>query len=568
MKWLNRNRIRLVLVVLVAAIVFGGSEIVKADFIIGEPVNLGQTINTQVDEGGPSISADGLSLYLYSFLEGFGNGTLRMATRETIEDPWGQAVSLASPFNSGCTAPCISPDGLSLYLDYSGDGSDIFVSTRSNISDQWSDPVNLGSSVNSSSHEMGGSISADGLELFFQSLRPGGSGDWDVYVTTRETVSAPWGTAVNLGPTINSAGFDGHPCISHDGLTLFFTSQRSGGHGGWDIWFTRRATTYNDWSTPVNLGPNVNTWAGEGEPSISSDGRTLYFSDWMVPRPGGVGKIDLWQVSIMPVVDLNADATVNVGDIAIMTEHWGTFEPLCDIGPTPLGDGIVDVQDLEVLIEYIEPIDRTLIAHWALDEIEGDIAQDSVGGDNDAFVTGGPVWIPDGGKIGGALQFDGIDDYITTSFVLNPGEVSFSIFAWILGSGPGQVIISQAQPSVESLTSLGSTWLSTDSSEGKLVSGLMDVYFGPLESDVVVTDGQWHQVGLVYDRDTMHRLLYVDGVEVAADTDYVGGLSCDGGLYIGIDNTLDAGSFFSGLIDDVRIYRRTLNAEEIVVLAQ
>ena len=96
----------------------------------------------------------------------------------------------------------------------------------------------------------------------------------------------------------------------------------------------------------------------------------------------------------------------------------------------------------------------------------------------------------------------------------------------------------------------------------------MDIYFGPLESDAVVTDGQWHHVGLVYDRDAMHRYLYVDGVEVAADTDYLGELNCDGGLYIGTDNNLDVGSFLSGLIDDVRIYRRVLNAEEIEVMAQ
>jgi hypothetical protein len=288
----------------------------------------------------------------------------------------------------------------------------------------------------------------------------------------------------------------------------------------------------------------------------------------MVPHSGGVGKNDLWQVPILPVVDFNGDAIVDVKDAMILTEHWGENYPLCDIGPTPLGDGIVDVQDLEALIEYIEPIDRMLIAHWALDESEGDIAQDSAGGDNDAFIIGGPIWLPSGGEIGGALQFDGIDDYITTPFVLDPGEVSFSVFVWMLSGVPGKTIISQADSPVESAMSSGSTWLGINQSDGRLMSGLMGAYFGPLESDIVVTDGQWHHVGLVYDRDTMHRYLYVDGVEVAVDTDYVGVLLCDGGLYIGTDNTLDAGSLFSGLIDDVRIYRRALTAEEIEVMAQ
>ncbi|MCP4256603.1 MAG: hypothetical protein GY774_03640 [Planctomycetes bacterium] len=567
MKWCDGYRIRLILVVFVATVVLSGGGRAKADFTFGEPTNLGSTVNSSVEDGGPTISADGLSLYFYDFLKGLGNGTLKIATREALEDPWGQAVNFEPPFNYGA-APCISVDELSIYLDAAGDGgSDIFVSKRSTVSDSWGEPVNLGSSVNSSSLDMGASISSDGLSLFFGSLRPGGSGDWDIYITTRATVSAPWESAVNLGPTVNSSAYDGHPCISPDGLKLLFTSNRPGGHGGWDIWITKRATTRDDWGEPVNLGATINTWAGEGEPSISADGRTLYFSDWMTPRPDGVGKIDLWQVSILPIVDFNGDAIVDVKDIVILTEHWGENYPLCDIGPTPLGDGIIDVQDLEVLIENIEPIDRALIAHWALDEIEGDIAQDSAG-DNDAFVTGGPVWHPDGGKIGGALQFDGIDDYITTPFVLDHGEVSFSVFAWIIGSGSGQVIISQADPLVESPVGIGSTWLGTNQSGGKLMTGLMDAYFGPLESDAVVTDGQWHHLGLVYDRDAMHRYLYVDGVEVAADSNYVGGLRSDGGLYIGTDNSLDASSLFSGFIDDIRIYRRTLNTEEIAALAQ
>jgi hypothetical protein len=67
----------------------------------------------------------------------------------------------------------------------------------------------------------------------------------------------------------------------------------------------------------------------------------------------------------------------------------------------------------------------------------------------------------------------------------------------------------------------------------------------------------------VYDRDALHRHLYVDGAEVAKDTNPVAGIHSDGGLYFGAGKDLDAGSFFSGLIDDVRIYNQALGAEEI-----
>ncbi len=86
----------------------------------------------------------------------------------------------------------------------------------------------------------------------------------------------------------------------------------------------------------------------------------------------------------------------------------------------------------------------------------------------------------------------------------------------------------------------------------------MGPLFAPLESESVITDGQWHRIGLVYDRDGLCRHLYVDGTEVAKDIDGVAGMHSVGGLYFGVGKTLDASSFFWGLIDDVRIYDRAI----------
>ena len=91
---------------------------------------------------------------------------------------------------------------------------------------------------------------------------------------------------------------------------------------------------------------------------------------------------------------------------------------------------------------------------------------------------------------------------------------------------------------------------------------------GELVSEIVVTDGQWHHVGFIYDANTFHRRLYVDGVQVAEDVTAVSGMPSDGGLYIGVDKNLETGSFFSGLIDDVRVYNVALTAEQIAALAR
>jgi len=202
-----------------------------------------------------------------------------------------------------------------------------------------------------------------------------------------------------------------------------------------------------------------------------------------------------------------------------------------------------------------------LIAHWELDETEGGIAYDSAG-DNDGICHGGPLWQPAGGKVNGALQLDGIDDYISTDFILNPADSAFSIFAWIKGGAAGQVIISQTDG-----TGAGETWLGAETSDGKLMTGLVPPPAGrsapqPLVSESVITDGQWHHIGLVWDRS--YRYLYVDGVEAAGDANALASLKAsDGGLYIGAGKTLEAASFLSGLIDDVRIYNRALSIEDI-----
>jgi hypothetical protein len=125
---------------------------------------------------------------------------------------------------------------------------------------------------------------------------------------------------------------------------------------------------------------------------------------------------------------------------------------------------------------------------------------------------------------------------------------------------PGQAIISQEG-------FYGGTWIGTDPS-GKLMTGFSDVYSGPLVSETVITDVKWHHVGFVYDLNTFHRLLYVDGMLVAEDSKVVSGLHADGGLYIGASKDLGAGTLFSGFIDDVRIYKQALTTEEIATLVQ
>lgn len=195
----------------------------------------------------------------------------------------------------------------------------------------WSDPVNLGPVVNSSFNDVAPAISKDGLSLYFQSNRPGGVGGLDLWVSQRANAQDTWGVPANLGPTVNSSFTEGAPSFSRDGHWMFFNSNRPGGQGGTDIWVTWRAHTHDDfgWQAPVNLGPAVNTAAGDGGVSFLENddaGEALIF--FGSNRPGGIGAGDIY------VSALTADG---FGPAAIVPE-LGSLQD--DMGPKVRFDGL------------------------------------------------------------------------------------------------------------------------------------------------------------------------------------------------------------------------------------
>ena len=336
-----------------------------AAFTFGEPVNV-KTVIPAIDANYDQIdcfSPDGLEMYITSWRPyGSANGDLYVLRRTSKDEEWGPPENLGPVVNGPAddSYSSISDDGLALYFGSNRSGGhggwDIWVTERATVNDLWGMPRNLGSEINSSRNDGGPWISGNGLELYFASVRSGGYGRADIYVATRTTADDPWGEAVNLGSVVNSPFDDQGVCLSPDGLLLLFnedpseTAQRPGGYGGGDMWMTRRASLSAAWQAPVNLGPAVNSSMIDCVPRISPDGSTLYFAK---SKGMGTGTWEYWQASILPVVDLSGDGNVDCTDICIMTEFWGTTDSLCDIAPPPFGDGIVDVQDLILLSEYL-----------------------------------------------------------------------------------------------------------------------------------------------------------------------------------------------------------------------
>jgi hypothetical protein len=532
----------------VAAIALVGGR-VKADIIMSEPTSVGPVINDAYDVQNSDFSHDGLQLYfaVWGRPGGFGSGDIYMAERETFNSPWQEPVNLGPNVNSSACEiePSISSDGLELYFS-SWDDYILRVCTRTSSDAPWSKPVKIGPPVGSnepaidigSNDVWSPDISGDGLSLYFVSTRVGGYGRSDVWMTTRPAVEDPWGEPTNLGTNINSSDDECFVSISADGLILVFN------RGFRTMWTTTRKSIDDDWGPAVML-PFENPPGNFHSPTFSPDGSTLYFN--VASAWGTLGKNDIWQVNFIPIVDFNSDGIVDAADMGVMVDNWHTHSTLCDIAPLPLGDGYIDVKDLLVLAEYLEPGDPTLIAHWPLDETEGMVVADSTG-NNDGYALGNPIWQPDGGQVDGALQLDGVDDCVITKYILNPADGPFSIFAWVKGGAPGQVVVSQMS---------GVNWLCIDSSEGVLTTELADPNsdIGPLRSQSVITDGVWHRIGFMWDGS--HRTLYVDDVVVAED-EQANLEASENGLYIGTGTAMEPGCYWSGLIDDVRIYNRAV----------
>lgn len=154
------------------------------------------------------------------------------------------------------------------------------------------EPVNLRSviPVIDPAHDSIDRISYDGLEMYIESDRSGGHGGWDIWVLRRASINDAWGPLENLGPAVNTSKDDQGASISADGLTLYFSSNRPGGYGLSDIWMATRPTKSAPWGPPENLGPLVNSSSSDVGSCISPQGLELYFCS---NRPGGYGHADI-----------------------------------------------------------------------------------------------------------------------------------------------------------------------------------------------------------------------------------------------------------------------------------
>lgn len=237
---------------------------------------LSDTVNAFPMQYFPVVTADQSQLIFTARFGGARNENEDLVvSTKAANGSWSRPVSLSDNINTirregACT---ISADGRHLIFTVCGErGCDLFESRKTG--NVWTIPKSLGPAINSSSWDAQPSLSADGRELYFVSDRPGGRGGYDIwYSQLRDNV---WVKPVNLGSSINTPFDEISPYIHVNNKTLYLVSNGYPGFGGYDIYMSDKKE--NEWVAPVNLGKPLNDHQDQYSFIVTNDGRVAYYS--------------------------------------------------------------------------------------------------------------------------------------------------------------------------------------------------------------------------------------------------------------------------------------------------
>lgn len=267
--------------------------------------NFGRVVNSKYPEYGAIISADESVMMFTSRRNTTTGGGIAEGLNEYFEDiyittkvdgEWTAPANMGENVNSEehDATVAVSPDAqqMIIYKDDKGDGNLYQCNLEGTT---WSKPKKLNKNINTKHHESSASYSNDGKTLFFVSNKPGGFGEHDIYFSKWNEEEQDWGEAVNVGPIINTKYNEESVVIHPDGTTLYFSSQAHETMGGYDIF---KSTIQEDgsWGKPENIGYPINTVDDDVFFVINASGRRGYYSSF---KADGFGEKDIYQITFL-----------------------------------------------------------------------------------------------------------------------------------------------------------------------------------------------------------------------------------------------------------------------------
>ena len=266
--------------------------------------NLGEPINSAYPDYSPVLSIDESAIYFTSRREGSNCGKkdtdgkffedIYTAVYDKNQNKWIYFRKIDKINTCGHEASIsLSADGkqLFIYKDDKGDGN-IYISNL--VNDNWTTPEKLPSEINTKAWETHACLTTDGNTLYFTSNKEGGYGGRDIYMCEK-LESGKWSNSVNLGPAINTEYDEESPFILPDGVTLYFSSKGHECMGGFDI-FTSTLSDEGYWSTPENIGYPINTTDDDVFYVPTKDEKHAYYSS---AKGNGFGDQDIYKLSII-----------------------------------------------------------------------------------------------------------------------------------------------------------------------------------------------------------------------------------------------------------------------------
>lgn len=300
-------------------------------------------------------------------------------TKMESDSTWIDPVPAPFQGNGDGTDPFYSPDGNAIYFVSSRPAyppTNLWRSSREGAG--WSAPAKLDPPVNSTSNEWGGALTSAGT-LYFCSGRPGGFGNPDVY----RAVTSPGGevTVENLGAAVNGPQLEGSVFAARDGSYIIFESQRPGGYGQSDLYIS-----YDEngvWTVPRNLGPAINTSQIEDCPFISPDGRYLFFNRRRAPYT--TEPSDIWWVDARAALDPSqsgvGDSGLGNGGPSILHNEPNPFGPSTTITYSTPASGFVAIKVYDILGREVRSlVNSTRTAGTYSVEFEAPPSEPSAGG--------------------------------------------------------------------------------------------------------------------------------------------------------------------------------------------
>ncbi len=276
-----------------------------------EPVNMGAGVNTEFDEYYPCLTADESALLFTRLIPDDRSSAgkqedffISRRDKDAVFAPAQPILSINTAMNEG--APSLSADGNTLIFTAcetadgnwgegrSGVGScDLFFSIK--VGNDWEPGKNMGNLINSGAWESQPSYSADGKTMYFVRGKTTYQGvqSQDIYYSyLRDT--GEWSKPEKVRGMVNTDFQEESVMIHPDGSTLYFSSNGHPGMGGMDIFMSRRDVN-GEWGKPINLGYPINTSKDENSFHVTTEGQYALFAS---ERPGGMGGLDLYQFKL------------------------------------------------------------------------------------------------------------------------------------------------------------------------------------------------------------------------------------------------------------------------------